>query len=209
MSSKRLSRGTPGARAEDRQGHEASAGGPFRALDLCSLAGLITFLLSVLVMLWAADAGHIVSDDKKAVASWSGSDFATLAWIANLGLCGAVAIQLRTKLVGLLPLCSVFGMIGFVVGFVVVAIAFGAERQNYWDAVHFSSLLWLSIGGATSALAAARVAAKRGSEVASYLVGPAAVCALMIVLVWAWTWFPPLQELQADIARSVYLGLHG
>ena len=192
-----------------KAGGGQAAAGRASVRDLVSLLGLICFVLSVGVLLWATDPAYLGTGDQRAKAAWNGGDYAVLAWVANLCLCGAVGLQLRSERIGLLPLCSLFGMMAFGVGVTVVAMAWGGERQNYWDAVHFSSLLWLSIGGALCAVVSAAIASRRGSELGSYLLGPAIVFALIVVLAWAWTWFPPLQELQADIVRSFYLGLHG
>jgi len=201
----------------------AARKGKFRPLDLAALCGLVLFVIAVAALLYGASSGYAgyVSESgaarsfcmilEKKTPCWAGSRFAGLAWLANLGLLAAVLSQLRSKarVAGLLPLCSLFGFLGFGVGLAVVSMAWAVERQNYWDAIDFASLLWLSAGGALSALVSARVAAKRGSMIGSRLFGPAVVCAALLVIGWAWTWFPPLQELQADIARSIYLGLHG
>ena len=101
------------------------------------------------------------------------------------------------------------GFLALATGFTIIGIAWAGERQNYWDAYHFSSLAWHSVIGGLVAFFAARSASLRGSEWGALLKGPSVVCLLLLGLVWLWTWCQPVQELQADIARYFFLRLHG
>jgi hypothetical protein len=106
-------------------------------------------------------------------------------------------------------LTSLVGLFAFGAGFFIVGVAWAGERQNYWDAVHFTSLLWFSIVGAASSALAARASSRAGSEWGQMLQGPSYVCCVLLFVGWLWTWFRPLQELQAEIARYLFLFLHG
>jgi hypothetical protein len=172
--------------------------------------GLTLAFVAAAVLLWAGESGLVGSKGSKA-PHWPASAFAQLAWLGTAGLGAALFVQLRgaREGVGFLVLTSLGGFLAFGTGFSLVGIAWAGERQNYWDAVHFTSLIWFSVVGVISALLASRAAAKAGSEVGRLLVGPAFVCTAIVALGWLWTWCGPLQELQADIGRYFFLVLHG
>ena len=161
------------------------------------------------VLLWAGEAGLVGTKGSKA-PKWPGATFASLAWSGSLAYVGALIVQLRARGSGsLLSLTALGGFLALATGFTIIGIAWAGERQNYWDAYHFSSLAWHSVFGGLVAFFAARSASLRGSEWGSLLKGPSVVCLLLLVLVWLWTWCLPVQELQADIARYFFLRLHG
>lgn len=95
-----------------------------------------------------------------------------------------------------------------VVAGVTIGLAVAAERQNYWDAVRFSQLLWL----AGLAVVAAVVLLRRSWAPQrdwlwvplwlSYTAGGA------LLLVWIWTWFEPAQELASWLARWLWRLTH-
>lgn len=177
---------------------------------LIALLCLALPLISVAVLLWAGESGLVGAKGSKA-PSWPPSVFARLAWLGTLGLVVSVVTQLRgqTQSGRLLPLTSLVGLFAFGAGFFIVGVAWAGERQNYWDAVHFTSLLWFSIVGAASSALAARASSRAGSEWGQMLQGPSYVCCVLLFVGWLWTWFRPLQELQAEIARYLFLFLHG
>jgi len=166
--------------------------------------------VAVGLLLWAGEAGLVGSRGSK-TPSWPAVVFARLAWLGTLGLAGSLAVQLRHPLEreGLLLLTSIAGFAAFATGFYIVGVAWAGERQNYWDAVHFTSLLWFSVVGAFSSFLAARAASKAGSDWGKMLQGPAVVCIALLAVGWLWTWCRPLQELQAEVARYFFLFLHG
>lgn len=172
------------------------------------LVGIALVFAAAIALLWAAKTGLVGSKGSK-VTAWPASQFAQLAWLGILSMVGSLAVLMRGQSRRPLLLGSLAGMLAFATGFTVVGVAWAGGRQNYWDAIHFSSLIWLSAVGAIGSLVAARVAARRGSDLGRVLQGPALVCVLLVVLGWLWTWFPPLQELQADLARFFFLKLHG
>jgi len=174
------------------------------------LLWLALALVVVAVLLWAGESGLVGAKGSKA-PRWEASSFAQLAWLGILGLIASLVTQLRGERegAGFLALTSLAGLLAFGTGFIVVGIAWAGERQNYWDAVHFTSLLWFSIVGVISSIVSSREAAKAGSDWGRLLQGPAVVCAGLLVLVWFWTWCGPLQELQAEISRYFFLALHG
>lgn len=182
----------------------------FSGVSPVGLIGLGLALVAVAALLWAAQSGLVGARGSKA-PHWQAASFAELAWLASAGLVASLVAQLRGPRFGggLLALLTVAGLLAFGTGFAVVGVAWAGERQNYWDAVHFTSLVWLSIVGAISSVFAAVGSAKAGSEWGRLLQGPAYIAVGLLCLAWLWTWCGPLQELQADIARYFFLALHG
>lgn len=169
----------------------------------------VAFAASAL-LLWAGERGLVGAKGYKG-ERWPASAFARLAWLGTGAILASLTIQLRSSRAGagFLVLTSLAGLLAFGTGFGIVGIAWAGERQNYWDAVHFTSLVWFSAVGCVSSFIAARAASKDGSEWGKMLQGPAFVCTALLLLGWLWTWFGPLQELQADVARYFFLALHG
>ncbi len=91
----------------------------------------------------------------------------------------------------------------------VIAVAVGAERQNYWDAIHFASSFWCATLCAVGGLVALVRAARRAPGVAGMLAGLNGVLVAVCVLLWAWMSLPAVQEFQGWVARTVYLLTHG
>jgi len=186
---------------------------PSKKLDgvsLGALGGLFIALVAVALLIWAGKSGLVGAKGSKA-PHWEAASFAQLAWLGIGGLVTSLVVQLRGARGkgGLLAVISLMGLVAFGTGGALVGIAWAGERQNYWDAVHFASLLWLSIVGALSALLASRQSAKAGSTWGGLMQAPSVVAVALLVLAWLWTWCGPLQELQADIARYFFLALHG
>lgn len=91
----------------------------------------------------------------------------------------------------------------------VIAVAVGAERQNYWDAIHFASTFWCATLCAVFGLVALVRAARRAPGIANGLAALDGVLVLACVLLWAWMTLPAVQEFQGWVARTVYLLTHG
>ena len=181
----------------------------FGKADFIGFVCLVLAVASSALLLWAGETGLVGSKASKA-PSWPANTFASLAWLGVLGLGSSVVVQLRAaSRGGFLILTSLAGFFAFATGFVLIGIAWAGERQNYWDAIHFSSLIWHSVTGVVVAFVSARAAAQRGSAWGAMLRGPSVVCLLLLMLLWLWTWCQPVQELQADIARFFFLKLHG
>ncbi len=181
-----------------------------RGVSPAALGGLVVAVVAVVVLIWAGREGLVGAKGSKA-PHWEAATFAQLAWLGVAGLVSSLVVQLRgVRGSGtLLAVLSLVGLIAFGTGGALVGVAWAGERQNYWDAVHFASLLWLSIAGGLSALLAARNSAKAGSVWGGMMQAPSVVAVALLVLAWLWTWCGPLQELQADIARYFFLALHG
>ena len=94
------------------------------------------------VLLWAGEAGLVGTKGSKA-PKWPGATFASLAWSGSLAYVGGLLVQLRARdSGGLLSLTALGGFLALATGFTIIGIAWAGERQNYWDAYHFSSLAW-------------------------------------------------------------------
>jgi hypothetical protein len=91
----------------------------------------------------------------------------------------------------------------------VIAVAVGAERQNYWDAIHFASSFWCATWCAVLGLFALVRAARRAPGVAGVLAGLNGVLVVVCALLWVWMTLPAAQEFQGWVARTVYLLTHG
>ncbi|MEE2827902.1 MAG: hypothetical protein VX498_01835 [Myxococcota bacterium] len=175
--------------------------------------GVLSALALGLLLFWAAKSGYLAGDKTASpkIVAWSPGRFASLAWYATGLLVASVLAEVllaRTR-AGVLPLASLVGQALFVFGAVTIGLAWAAERQKYWDAVHFASLIWMAGAGAFGSAAASLVATKRGSWLGMVLLGPACVCVLGLLLGWLWTWCPPLQDLQGALGRWFFLALHG
>lgn len=181
-----------------------------RGASPAALVGLCGAGVAIAVLIWAGWSGLVGAKGSKA-PHWEAATFAQLAWVGLVGLVSSLVVQLRgvRGSGALLALLSVVGLVAFATGAALVGIAWAGERQNYWDAVHFASLLWLAIAGGGTALLASRQSAKSGSTWGRVMQAPSVVTVGLLVLAWMWTWFGPLQELQADIARYFFLALHG
>lgn len=148
--------------------------------------------------------------EKSTADSWGGESFATLGWIALILLAVALVRAVRQRdanLWGLLGI-GVGGQLLFLAGVAAVSLAWGAGRENYWDAYHFSILVWTAILGAVSAFACVLLAARRGSLVAQFLIGVTTFWLLVSLGVWTWTWSSTVQDLEASITQSLYLATH-
>lgn len=181
-----------------------------RGASPAALGGLVVAVAAVAVLIWAGREGLVGAKGSKA-PHWEAATFAQLAWLASAGLVCSLVVQIRGARAGgaLFALLSLVGLVAFGTGASLVGIAWAGERQNYWDAVHFASLLWLSVLGGVTSVVAARQSAKAGSVLGRLMQAPSIVAVSLLVLAWLWTWCGPLQELQADIARYFFLALHG
>ena len=188
-----------------------SSSGPWVSV-LAGVGALVALFLGVLLF-WAAQSGYLAGDKTALpkIVAWRPERFAALAWYATFSLVGSVLVEvlLERSRAGVLPLASLVGQGLFVFGAATIGMAWAAERQNSWDAFHFSSLIWMAGAGAVGAAVASFVATKRGSWLGMVLLGPACVCVLGLLLGWLWTWFSPLQDLQGDLGRWFFLALHG
>lgn len=91
----------------------------------------------------------------------------------------------------------------------VISLGVAAERQNYWDAIHFASLFWCATASAVLGLVVLARAARRAGGVATTLAWLNGVLVFVCAVLWAWMTLPPVQELQGWIARTLYLLSHG
>ncbi len=91
----------------------------------------------------------------------------------------------------------------------ILAAGVSAERQNYWDAVHFAGLFWCATASAVCAMAVLVRRARRGSSAASFLVTVDGVLVGVCVVLLAWMTLPPVQEFEGWVARTLYLLTHG
>lgn len=90
-----------------------------------------------------------------------------------------------------------------------ISRAVAAERANYWDAIHFSTLVWVGFLSAAAAAVVAREAGKRNDgPVDPFAWIPVAFLVGWVVL-WLTTWFGPLGDLLAWFASHWYLATHG
>ena len=90
-----------------------------------------------------------------------------------------------------------------------VSCAVAAERQNYWDAIHFAALVWVGILAALSSVVVSVIGSRRGDAGVQRLGWvPGFVLAAWLFL-WSVTWFGPLGDFIAWVASSWYLATHG
>ncbi len=155
-------------------------------------------------------ANKLNSGEKAVEGAWAGDSFVTLGWIGLLVLAISTARAIQQRDDGVLRLVGVGigGQLLFVGGVAGVSLAWAAERQNYWDAYHFAILVWNAILGAVCALICVILAARRGSRVAQFLIGPTCFWVLVALAVWTWTWSSTVQDFEAAITRSFYLATH-
>jgi len=176
-----------------------------------AILGLVIPVAGIGDMLWKAQ--HRMTKAKEGPyageAPLSGSDFASQAWMLAfyLGLVFAIGVWKQRR--GLLAWLSLSGQVLFVSALVTLSLAWGAGKQNYWDAYHFVALVWSSAIGAGIAVASSLRAGRAGSEPAKLLQGSAWVCVGVLVLGWLWTWNPWIQGLEGWIARALFLATHG
>ena len=147
-------------------------------------------------------------------ALWAADSFAQLGqagFVATLIWVGLSLADLRqgpasgpTRLVDVLAYLGLSLMSGF-----TLLRAVAAGRQNYWDAIHFSTLVWTGMAAALAAAVVTGVAARRGDRPIQVLGWLPAVLTSIWVLVWMATWFGPLGDLIAWLAGSWYLATHG
>lgn len=162
--------------------------------------GLVAALL--LVVLLGAAGPVLMSVDPKGVAP---TLVALLPWAALASLLGASrlgASPLERALVGLGG-----GALG-AAALSVLSLAVAAERQNYWDAWHFSSTFW---AGALASLLGATlvVRARRESRLASTLVVVSGALVLVFFAIWAWMTFSFVQDIEGAVARWAWHLTHG
>ncbi len=160
-------------------------------------------------MVWGA-LNKLNSGEKAVEGAWDGNSFATLGWIAILLLAVVTvrAVRERDESVARLLGVGIGGQLLFAAGVACVSLAWAAERQNYWDAYHFSVLVWDAFLGAIVGLVCVVMAAKRGSIPAQFLIGLATFWVLCALGAWTWTWSSTVQGWEADITRSFYLATH-
>jgi len=147
----------------------------------------------------------------KGMPLWSAGSFASLAWLGLFGLVIALLLARRyaqreadaLAFVGLTGQCLLFS------AGTTIALAVGAECQNYWDAYHFSALAWTLALSAIVSLFAVRKSAALGSELALSLKAPAIASVALSLVGWMWTWSSTLQGLVSDLARALFLATHG
>jgi hypothetical protein len=161
-------------------------------------------------MLWGA-VNHMPEGDNPAAHTWTGPGFANVGWLGVASLVGIAFLAWRRpqQRLALLEGLAIAGPVLAGAAGATIGFAFEAERHNNWDAYPFASLLWTMEIGSISALLAAFWAARRGSPLASAILGPAAAVALVALLVWAWTWSPQVHALEVEIARRLWLATHG
>lgn len=132
-----------------------------------------------------------------------------LPWLAVIAAAAGGVWADRARLQRTATFCGfVLGALG-ASGLGVIAIAVGAERQNYWDAVHFTSTFWFAVASGVSGLTLLVRAGRRGSELAGTLAWLASLVVGACLLLWAWMTLPPVQAFQGWVARTLYLLTHG
>ena len=162
------------------------------------------------VLFWAASSKVGVP---KKEALWAADRFLQLGAVGLTAVVLSVGFSVLELRSGVSPkVTRLFDVVAFLglsaaSGFTLLQ-AVAAERQNYWDAIHFSTLVW---AGLASALAAVVLSAWGGEKdgtarAAGWL--PGALLAGW-VLVWMVTWFGPLSDFIAWTASSWYLMTHG
>ncbi|HCP45762.1 MAG TPA: hypothetical protein DIU15_06960 [Deltaproteobacteria bacterium] len=142
---------------------------------------------------------------------WSAARYASLSWSA-VGVvlaCAYLARRRETDSAGVLALVAASGLFVAVAALYTLGIAVERERQNYWDAYHFTALIWTYFLASCASLWSSLTSAKGGSTLGSLLIGPATLSVALAVLWWLWTWLPWMQNLQGWFARLGFLLTHG
>ena len=89
-----------------------------------------------------------------------------------------------------------------------LGMAVGAERQNYWDAWHFASILWAGAGSAAVGLVAVWTSRSK-TNAAAFALPFAALLMGAYLLLWSWMTFAFVQDIEGAIVRWTYLITHG
>lgn len=162
--------------------------------------GLLAALL--LVVLLGAAGPVLMSVDPKGVAPTLVALLPWAAFVALLGTSRVARQPLEQALVGLGG-----GALG-AAALSILSLAVAAERQNYWDAWHFSSTFW---AGALASLFGATllVRARRDSRLASSLVVVACALVFVFFAIWAWMTFSFVQDIEGAVARWAWHLTHG
>lgn len=156
-------------------------------------------------------ATHIGTRGKE--AAWAADLFLQIGLGAGVGaILAAVGGTLSMKREGLdftrLPELLA-GLGTSAIAAFTISRAVAAERANYWDAIHFSALVWVGFLAALGSAVLARGAVRRGDgRVDPFAWIPTAFLAAWLVL-WLTTWFAPLGDLLAWVASHWYLATHG
>jgi hypothetical protein len=176
-------------------------GGVFASVVAAALGGELA---------WGA-AAHVGS---KKVPGWDPDQFmwlAAAALVAVLASATAAVFQLRSEDSPTLTyLIEVVGslVVSLAAAF-TISNAVAAERQNYWDAVHFASLFWVGVLTAVASTVVATLASKRGDSPVQALSWIPALVVALWVLLWMVTWFTPLGDFLGWAAGWLYLATHG
>ncbi|GEM_PF-3083507 len=162
-------------------------------------------------LVWAA-SGKIGVRQKE--AEWAASQFVSTglwAGIAAIVAVVAAVVSLRgdgeTKITHLVEVLAALG-VSFAAAYTLSA-AVEAERANYWDAIHFSSLVWIGFLTALGAAVVSGLASRRGDRPVVVLGWLPGFLVALWVLLWLVTWFEPLGDFIAWIASRWYLATHG
>ncbi len=183
----------------------------FSTLILDAIVGLVIPLAGLGSLIWKAQHRMTKADEGPYadLAPLGGSDFASLAWALAFYVAIAFGLASWKERRGVLAWLALSGQLLFVSALLTLSLAWGAGKQNYWDAYHFVALVWSSAIGAGIAVASSIRAGRAGSEPAKLLQGSAWVCVGILVLGWLWTWSPWIQGLEGWIARALFLATHG
>jgi len=143
------------------------------------------------------------ADQFMSAGLWMGlAALATL--VASVALLRSGADSRITHLVDVVALAGASVAAGY-----TLSCAVAAERMNYWDAIHFSTLVWLGFLAAVGATVVASLATRRGDEPARALGWLPGLLTALWILAWMLTWFSPLTDFVAWVAGSWYLATHG
>lgn len=138
-----------------------------------------------------------------------GAAFAGLGGALLLALLAALAAAARHRDAATWADAAVGGLAAWGAAVGLFAAGWAAERQNYWDAVHFAVLAWAAAGGGVTAFAAAVAAARAGSRLGAWLLAPGAAATAALGVLWASTAVPALRELQARLLAALWAATHG
>jgi hypothetical protein len=176
---------------------------------LVALAGVLGALVFGGTLAYGAATKIGVSGKE---AAWAADQFMSSAlWAGLCTLVAAVgaALSMKTpsKLTYLVEVTATLA-VSVSAGF-TFASAIAAERMNYWDAIHFSTIVWVGVVSAIASTVIAGLATRRGDLlVRAFGWLPGLVLAVWVVL-WLVTWFEPLGDFLAWVASSWYLATHG
>lgn len=182
---------------------DKDSGLPIAIASLLAMGGV------AVTIVWGG-MNKLATGEKTVEGAWFGDTFATLGWIGVLVLAASTVWAIRNRDENIWGLLSVGigGQLLFAAGVAGVSLAWGAERQNYWEASQFAILVWNALAGSACAFVCVVLAARRGSGLASFLVGLSTFCLLASLLGWTWTWSSTVQGIEAEITRHFYLATH-